>query len=132
MLFAYSESQVLKITVILRKAYGGSYLAMCSKEMGADFVLAWTSAEIAVMGAEGAIGVLYKKEIQNSEDPQKRRDEKIQEYRDTFLNPFMAAHVGYVDEVIEPANTRKRMIQILSNCYSEQVKHKSFHRNIPL
>ena len=127
MLFAYSEAEVLKVTVILRKAYGGSYLAMCSKELGADMVYAWPNAEIAVMSAEAAIDVLYKDA--SEEGKEKYRNE----YKKQFMTPFEAAHNGYVDEVIVPSETRKKIINILS-MYQEQAvdENKIPHKNIPM
>ncbi len=106
MLYAYSAATVPKITVVVRKAYGGSYLAMCSKDMGADRVFAWPTAEIAVMGADGAAAVVFKKEIAEADDPAARRAELVQEYRDTFSSPYMAAAHGLVDDIIDPALTR--------------------------
>lgn len=135
MLYAYGESQVLKITILLRKAYGGSYLAMCSKEMGADFVFAWNSAELAVMGPEGAAEILYKKEYESSQDKEEFRRQKIEEYKESFLNPYVAAHAGYVDEVIEPAVTRRKIACILDNCLTNvnmDRKKRQVHGNIPL
>lgn len=136
MLYAYGEAQVLKITVLLRKAYGGSYLAMCSKEMGADFVFAWNSAEIAVMGPEGAAEILYKKECDLQGDNREAyRQQKIEEYKESFLNPYVAAHAGYVDDVIEPAQTRLKIANILENSYQDidvEKKKRPVHGNIPL
>jgi methylmalonyl-CoA carboxyltransferase large subunit len=106
MLFAYSAATVPKITVVLRKAYGGAYLAMCGKDLGADRVFAWPSAEIAVMGAEGAVEVVFKKDIERAADRVARRKELIDTYRDTFANPYAAAARRLVDDVIEPADTR--------------------------
>jgi acetyl-CoA carboxylase carboxyltransferase component len=105
-LYAYSEATVPKITIILRKAYGGGYIAMCSNHLKADFVFAWPTAEIAVMGPEGAANIVFKSEIVASDDPIKMRKEKIQEYRQKFANPYVAASYGYVDSVIEPNETR--------------------------
>jgi len=113
MLFAYGGSTVPKITVVTRKAYGGAYLAMCGKSMGADRVAAWPSAEIAVMGAEGAVNVLYRKEIEEAENPAAMRQEKIAEYTELFANPYVAAGRGMVDDVIEPAETRLYVAQAL-------------------
>lgn len=110
MLYAYSEATVPKVTIILRKAYGGAYIAMCSKHLGADIVMAWPTAEIAVMGPEGAANIIFKKDIADSEDPISTRAEKIEEYRQKFANPYVAAGYGYVDAVIEPAETRPRVI----------------------
>lgn len=127
MLFAYSEAEVLKITVILRKAYGGSYLAMCSKELGADVVYAWPKAEIAVMSAEAAVDVLFK----NADGEQ--RQQYLKEYGRQFLNPFEAAHMGYVDEVIDPHLTRENIIKVLELYPGDKAAgKKTAHGNIPL
>jgi methylmalonyl-CoA decarboxylase subunit alpha len=109
-LYAYSEATVPKVTVILRKAYGGGYIAMNSRHLRADFVFAWPGAEIAVMGPEGAANIVFRKEIMEAEDPEAMRQQKIQEYKDKFANPYVAAAKGYIDEVIEPADTRKRIL----------------------
>ncbi|PKP16498.1 MAG: hypothetical protein CVU06_14560, partial [Bacteroidetes bacterium HGW-Bacteroidetes-22] len=106
MLYAYSEATVPKITLILRKAYGGGYIAMCSHHLKADFVFAWPTAEIAVMGPEGAANIIFRKEITEAENPEEMRRQKIDEYKDKFANPYVAAAYGYVDAVIEPAETR--------------------------
>ena len=113
MLYAYSAATVPKITVVLRKAYGGSYLAMASKDLGADRVFAWPTAEIAVMGAEGAAAVVFRKEIAAAEDPEAKRAELVAEYRDTFATPFMAASRGLVDEIIDPGDTRRAVAMAL-------------------
>jgi methylmalonyl-CoA carboxyltransferase large subunit len=109
MLYAYSAATVPKITVVLRKAYGGAYLAMCSKDLGADLVFAWPTAEIAVMGAEGAASVVFKREIENAEDPAAKRVELVDEYRNTFSTPFVAASRGLVDDIISPEDTRRKV-----------------------
>ncbi len=106
-LYAFSEATVPKITVILRKAYGGGYIAMCSSHLKADFVFAWPTAEIAVMGPEGAANIIFRKEIKEAAEPEKMRKEKIDEYRQKFANPYVAASYGYVDSVIQPNETRK-------------------------
>ena len=106
LLYAFSEATVPKINVIIRKAYGGAYIAMNSKHLGADMVFAWPTAEIAVMGPDGAANIIFRKDIANSDDPVNFRAEKIQEYRDKFSNPYIAAARGYVNDVIEPAKTR--------------------------
>lgn len=106
MLFAYAAATVPKITVVVRKAYGGAYLAMCAKSLGADRLCAWPTGEIAVMGAEGAVNVLYRKDISKSDDPTKAKAEKMEEYNEEFANPFEAAAKGLVDDVIEPSETR--------------------------
>jgi len=113
MLYAYSAATVPKITVVMRKAYGGAYLAMCSKDLGADKVFAWPTAEIAVMGAEGAAGVVFKREIANAEDPEKRKAELVEEYRETFSTPYVAASRGLVDDIIDPADTRREIATAL-------------------
>ena len=112
-LYAYSEATVPKITVILRKAYGGGYIAMNSRHLRADFVFAWPGAEIAVMGPEGAANIIFRKEIQSSEDPEKTRKQKVKEYKQKFANPYVAAARGYVDSVIEPTETRKLVLHAL-------------------
>ncbi len=113
MLYAYTEADVPKITVIVKKAYGGSYLAMCSKEMGADFVFAWPTAEIAVMGPQGAANIIFRKEIAASSDPEKTREEKIKEYKEKFANPYVAASKGYIDDIILPSETRVKVATAL-------------------
>jgi len=117
-LYAYSEATVPKITVILRKAYGGGYIAMNSRHLRADFVFAWPGAEIAVMGPEGAANIIFRKEIASADDPELMRKQKIEEYKEKFANPYVAAAKGYVDSVIEPEETRKfivHAIQVSSN-----------------
>ena len=113
MLFAYSAATVPKITVVLRKAYGGAYIAMSAKDMGADQVFAWPTAEIAVMGAEGAASVVFRREISAADDPVSRRAELVEEYRDTFSTPFVAASRGLVDDVIDPGDTRRKVAMAL-------------------
>ncbi|ALT33784.1 acyl-CoA carboxylase subunit beta [Cutibacterium acnes] len=113
MLYAYSEATVPKITVVLRKAYGGSYLAMCNRDLGADAVYAWPSAEIAVMGADGAANVIFRRQIKDSEDPAATRAAKIEEYRNAFNTPYVAAARGQVDDVIDPADTRRKITAAL-------------------
>ncbi len=113
LLYAYSEATVPKITVILRKAYGGGYIAMCSRHLRADFVFAWPGAEIAVMGPEGAANIIFRKEIAESADPAATRIEKIAEYKEKFANPYVAASKGYVDAVIDPKETRSQIIHAL-------------------
>ena len=114
MLYAYSEATVPKITVILRKAYGGAYLGMCSKDLGADVVLAWPQAEIAVMGAEGAANIIFRKEIKSAPNPEEVRRQKIEEYRRKFANPYVAAKRGFVDRIIKPEETRLALVESLS------------------
>ncbi|MGO1528999.1 MAG: acyl-CoA carboxylase subunit beta [Senegalia sp. (in: firmicutes)] len=133
MLYAYSEATVPKVTLILRKAYGGAYIAMCSRHLKADFVLAWPSAEIAVMGPEGAANIIFRKDIKESEDSVATRKEKIDEYRDTVANPYVAAARGYIDDVIEPQLTRPRIISAFDMLWGkrEEMPAKK-HGNLPL
>ncbi len=112
-LYAYSEANVPKITVILRKAYGGGYIAMNSRHLGADFMFAWPTAEIAVMGPEGAANIIFKKEIDEAENPDEMRKLKVQEYKDKFANPYVAAAKGYIDSVIEPEETRATLLHAI-------------------
>ncbi len=109
-LYAYSEATVPKMTVILRKAYGGGYIAMCSRHLGADFVFAWPTAEIAVMGPEGAANIIFRKEISDAKDPEAARAAKIAEYAEKFANPYIAAADGHIDAVIQPEETRESLI----------------------
>ena len=113
LLYAYGAAETTKLTVILRKAYGGSYMAMCSKELGADLVYAWPTAEIAVMGAEGAANIIFRREIEAAADPDALRQEKLRAYQSCFSSPYPAAARGYVDEVIRPSETRQRLIAAL-------------------
>lgn len=133
MLYAYCEATVPKITMILRKAYGGAYIGMCNKELGADLVLAWPSAQIAVMGAEGAANIVFKKEIKEADDPIAKRQEKVAEYEEKFNNPYRSAEMGYVDDVIEPATARQRVISGFDMLASKrQSLPAKKHGNIPL
>ena len=133
LLFAYSASTVPKITVVLRKAYGGAYIAMCSKGLGADRVVAWPTAEIAVMGAEGAAEIVFRREIDTAEDKDARRDELVSEYRDTFANPYVAAGRRLVDDIIEPADTRKYLAEALEALHTKrELRPQKKHGLIPL
>jgi acetyl-CoA carboxylase carboxyltransferase component len=132
MLYAYSEATVPKITLTIRKAYGGSYLGMCSKDLGADTVLCWPTTELAVMGAEAAAEVIYRKEIADSEDKEKLLKEKIAEYRREFANPYRAAEHLHVDDVIEPSETRLNLIQALETAKDKvEERPKKKHGIIP-
>jgi methylmalonyl-CoA decarboxylase subunit alpha len=133
MLYAYAEATVPKITLITRKSYGGAYLAMNSRDMGADVVLAFPNAAVAVMGAEGAANIIYRREIQKSDTPEATRAEKIAEYKRAFDNPYVAASRGYIDDVIHPEDTRVQLIQHLE-MLSEKREERPFkkHGNIPL
>lgn len=132
-LYAYSEATVPKITVILRKAYGGAYVAMNSKAIGADLVYAWPASEIAVMGPEGAANIIYAREIAESSDPVGTRRSRIEEYREQFANPYVAAGAGMVDDVIDPRETRQKLwegLKLLQNKWESRPPKK--HGNIPL
>jgi propionyl-CoA carboxylase beta chain len=133
LLYAYCEATVPKITVIIRKAYGGAYDVLGSKHVRGDITYAWPSAEIAVMGPEGAVNIIFRKELADAEDPQSRREELVQEYREKFANPYVAAGRGYIDDVIEPHETRPRLIdalRLLENKRENNPPKK--HGNIPL
>ncbi|TLX75322.1 acyl-CoA carboxylase subunit beta [Labilibacter sediminis] len=130
-LYAYSEATVPKITVILRKAYGGGYIAMNSRHLGADFMFAWPTAEIAVMGPEGAANIIFKKEIDGAEDPEEMRKLKVQEYKEKFANPYVAAAKGYIDSVIEPNETRNVLLHALEVSESKEVIHPAKKHGIP-
>jgi len=133
MLFAYAAATVPKITVILRKAYGGAYLAMCSSDMGADFVYAWPSAELAVMGAEGAVKILYRREIAADKDPKAKEKELVAEYRDQFCTPYEAARKAMITDVIAPAETRAVVSLALRNSLTKrETRPPKKHGTIPL
>ncbi len=133
MLYAYAEATVPKVSLIVRKAYGGSYLAMCSKDMGADLVLAWPSAEIAVMGPQGAANIIFRNDIKNSDDPVATRQKKIDDYSAEFATPYKAAERGFVDDVIEPSTTRPRLVDAFNMLESKRENRpKKKHGNIPL
>jgi methylmalonyl-CoA carboxyltransferase large subunit len=133
MLYAYSSATVPKITLVLRKAFGGAYLAMCAKDLGADRVFAWPTAEIAVMGAEGAAEVVFRKEIAADDDPVAKRAELVQLYRDTFSTPYVSAARGLVDDVIEPSDTRAKLALALENLVAKREQRPSKkHGLIPL
>jgi acetyl-CoA carboxylase carboxyltransferase component len=133
LLWAYSEATVPKITLVIRKDYGGSYLAMCSKDLGADFVFAWPTAEIAVMGAEGATPIIFRREIEAAPNPDTKEQEKIREYRELLYNPYIAASRGYVDEVILPRETRPKIIKALDVLATKkEIRPPKKHGNIPV
>jgi acetyl-CoA carboxylase carboxyltransferase component len=133
LLFAYSEATVPKITLIVRKSYGGAYLAMCSRHLGADVVFAWPQAEIAVMGPEGAANIIFRREIREAADPEARRQQMIDEYRQNFSNPYQAAKRGYVDSVINPKDTRRMLIATLDMAATKREQRpRKKHGNIPL
>ena len=133
LLYAYCEATVPRIQVITRKAYGGAYVVMDSKSVGSDLALAWPTAELAVMGPQGAVEVLYRRELQQAADPVKRRDELVSEYTEKYANPYLAAERGYVDDVIDPVDTRRRVVagfRMLRTKREQLPKRK--HGNVPL
>ncbi len=133
LLFAYASCTTPKLTLILRKAYGGSYLAMCSQEMGADFVYAWPTAEIAVMGAEGAVNVLYRKELAEAADPKARAAELAAEYRAQFASPYLSAARGYISDVIDPAESRSVLaLSLRKTLNKRELRPAKKHGNLPL
>jgi len=133
LLYAFSEATVPKITVIVRKAYGGAYCVMNPRHIGADLVLAWPSAEIAVMGPEGAVNVIFRREIQSAADPVARKAELVKEYRERFANPYVAASAGFIDNIIEPHETRPRLINALEMLQNKRGSLPAKkHGNIPL
>jgi methylmalonyl-CoA decarboxylase alpha subunit len=132
-LYAYSEATVPKVTLITRKAYGGAYVAMCSKSLGADMVFAWPSAEIAVMGSDGAVNIIFKKEIDKAEDKKETRKKILEEYAAEFATPYKAAERGFVDDIIEPQATRQRVIDAFNMLVGKRVKRPAKkHGNMPL
>ena len=133
MLFAYASATVPKITVILRKAYGGAYLAMCSSDMGADYVYAWPTAEIAVMGAEGAVKILYRREIAAAKNPKAREAELAAEYRSKFCSPYEAARTAMITNVIAPSETRASVsLALRSSLSKRETRPPKKHGTIPL
>ena len=132
LLYAYSEATVPKITLIMRKAYGGAYIAMNSKNIGADIVYAWPIAEIAVMGAEGAVNILHRHDIEAAEDPQARTRELMEDYSEKFCNPFIAARLGFIDDVILPTETRERIRCALDMLRAKVTPCGKKHGNIPM
>lgn len=133
LLYAYSEANVPKLTVITRKAYGGAYIAMCSRHLGADMVFALPNAEIAVMGPDGAANIIFKDEIKDAADPMSKRQEKIDEYRNKFANPYVAASRGFVDDVIDPATIRPSLINALEMCITKRESRPAKkHGNLPV
>jgi len=133
LLYAYCEATVPKLAVITRKAYGGAYDVMSSKHIRADFNFAWPTAEVAVMGPEGAVNIVFRKQIEEAPDPEARRAELIEEYRTQFANPYAAAERGYVDDVIEPRRTRPVLIDALETALTKRERRPPRkHGNIPL
>ena len=133
LLYAFSEATVPKLTIITRKAYGGAYDVMNSKHIGADYNFAWPSAEIAVMGSEGACNIIFRKDISESENPDKKREEVVEDYKKKFSNPYLAASKGYIDDIIEPRETRERLIIALKAIYRKREdRPRRKHGNIPV
>jgi propionyl-CoA carboxylase beta chain len=133
LLYAVAEATVPKITVITRKAYGGAYCVMASKHIRTDVNFAWPTAEIAVMGAEGAVGILYRREINESPDQGAARRARVEEFEEKFANPYVAAERGFIDEIIEPALTRRKLINALSLLENKRdTNPPKKHGNIPL
>ena len=133
LLYAYAEATVPKVTVITRKAYGGAYCVMSSKHIRTDVNFAWPTAEIAVMGPEGAVNILYKREIETAADPAAQRAKRVEEFREKFANPYVAASRGFVDEVIRPRQTRAKLIAALARLETKRDKNPpKKHGNIPL
>jgi len=133
LLYAYSEATVPKMTVILRKAYGGAYDVMCSKHIRSDYNVAWPTAELAVMGADGAVQIIHRKRIQSAGNPEQERQRLVDEYTERFANPYQAASMGYIDDVIEPSDTRIRLIKALGMLIDkEETRPARKHGNIPL
>jgi len=133
MLFAFAEASVPKITLILRKAYGGAYIVMNSKNLGGDFNFAWPMAEIAVMGPEGAVKIIYRKQLADSEDPDALKKELVEKYREEIANPYIADEKGYIDEVIDPTDSRDKLIRVFDALKNKHVERQpKKHGNIPL
>jgi propionyl-CoA carboxylase beta chain len=133
LLYAFAEATVPKVTVITRKAYGGAYCVMASKHIRTDVNYAWPSAEIAVMGPEGAVDIVYKRELDGAENRELVRQQKIEEFRERLANPYVAADRGFVDAVIQPRETRKKLIQALQMLETKRDKNPpKKHGNIPL
>jgi propionyl-CoA carboxylase beta chain len=133
LLYAFAEATVPKVTLITRKAYGGAYCVMSSKHIRTDVNFAWPGAEIAVMGPEGAVNILYKREIEKASDPQAARAARVEEFREKFANPYVAAARGFIDEVIQPRQTRARLIAALAGLETKRDKNPpKKHGNIPL
>jgi len=133
LLYAYCEATVPKLTVITRKAYGGAYVVLCSKHTGADFNVAWPTAEIAVMGPEAAVGLIFRRELDAADDPAARRRGLVREYEDLFASPYQAASRGYIDDVIQPRTTRPWLIQALALARAKRISTSARkHGNIPL
>jgi propionyl-CoA carboxylase beta chain len=133
LLYAYAEATVPKLTVILRKAYGGAYDVMSSKHIRGDYNVAWPSAELAVMGADGAVEIIHRRRIKNARNQEQERERLVADFTDTFANPYKAAAMGYIDDVIEPSETRSRLSRaLLMLLEKEEIRPAKKHGNIPL
>tara|TARA_B100001750_G_scaffold245781_1_gene266251 strand:+ start:74 stop:1129 length:1056 start_codon:yes stop_codon:yes gene_type:complete len=133
LLYAYSESTVPKMTVVMRKAYGGAYDVMCSKHIRGDYNIAWPTAQLAVMGADGAVQIIHRNRIKNARNPEQERERLVEEYGDLFANPYKAAALGYLDDVIEPRETRQKLCKALKMLLEKQEERPARkHGNIPL
>ncbi len=133
LLYAYCEATVPRVQVITRKAYGGAYLVMDAKAVGSDISFAWPSAEMAVMGPQGAVEVIYRRELQSAADPEKRRAELVEDYTERTANPYVAAERGYIDRVIDPAETRREVLNAFRLLASKQERiPERKHGNVPL
>jgi len=133
LIYAYAEATVAKVSVIIRKAYGGAYIVMSSKHLRSDVNFVWPSAEIAVMGAEGAVNIIYRGEISSAEDPDQTRKELVADYQEKFTNPYVAASRGYIDDIIDPSETRPRLIRALEMLQNKRdTLPAKKHGNIPL
>jgi propionyl-CoA carboxylase beta chain len=133
LIWAFAEATVPKVTIITRKAYGGAYIVMSSKHLRGDVSYAWPTSEIAVMGPEGAVNVVFRKEVAEADDPEAKRQELVEAYREEFANPYVAAGRGYIDDVIEPAETRPRIIEALKMLRNKRdTNPPKKHGNIPL
>jgi propionyl-CoA carboxylase beta chain len=133
MLYAVSRATVPKVTVVVRKAYGAGYYVMCGKAYEPDLIVAWPSAEISVMGPEGAVNIIYRRDLAKSPTPEERRSKLIDDYKAHFANPYSAAERGYIDDVIEPHQTRPKLIRALRTLQTKRVEGpKRKHGNIPL
>jgi propionyl-CoA carboxylase beta chain len=133
LLYAFAEATVPKVTLITRKAYGGAYCVMNSKHLRADYNLAWPTAEIAVMGADGAVNIIFRQELARAADPVARKAELVATYRERFANPYRAAELGFIDEVLRPADTRARLIEAFDSCENKRERNPPRkHGNIPL
>jgi propionyl-CoA carboxylase beta chain len=133
LIYAYAEATVPKIAVITRKAYGGAYIVMSSKHLRSDINLAWPGAEIAVMGPDGAVNIIYREQIAQAEDPDQTRQQLIQDYQNKFTNPYIAAAAGFLDDVIDPAQTRSSIIKALEMLQTKRdTLPAKKHGNIPL